>query len=688
MEEKLSEVYQKQMKKINSHPNNQLKSIEDDGIMQGLGQRNNQMNSGSSNAQLSKEDNLRDTLRRPPPRIIAGKMPEAFFTKKKNQLSSLNGKVQQLGIFDAQKNIDNLIEQQQYNQAQNLLQPINVNEERMSPQPNDQANQQELIQKKQIMKPSQNLKNPIGSYRTYMQNMQLITEAIKEPMEWNKEKLQQFLDAGKNNNNKISSSSIKLEEMITLGVIKCQRDSGVVKKIFHAPTLRLYSVKEVPLSSKQARQNLRDWVIFWQNKLHNTGKHVKLYGHFWNVPEGCVSILTEFLSGGSLQDLLESFGTLPESIIKQIAIQTISALDVIHNISNSYYGGLTPSQILFKQDGNVKLSLGISYRSQQQQQNFFNSVNMSKQNERMSLFDPSGVNTPNLFKVPPLDNNNNNNNNNNHQNQKAQIQKQDDVFRLGMLVLSCAIGSFDIIENVSLLYECIHKLLDDQNKPDPQYRVCCILHAEDILQQMMDEKLKINSKKQRINLSINNLLTTNRFTKEFLDFLCQTLRFNYQSRSTLANLKQHPFLSKEVIPKGVNINITDLLKHSQGWSRNQSLPADFQGASEQVLERLCEGMLLVLPMCEKWFVASNYQEYTRHIKSLKPESSAIQILSQDLGLDAKLVYSKLIQVFDSFPFINTKRNAQGAKVIDGVFPPFFQDNNNQQAQQQQQQYQS
>ena len=43
-----------------------------------------------------------------------------------------------------------------------------------------------------------------------------------------------------------------------------------------------------------------------------------IYGSFWNTPEGCVSILMERLTGGSLLNLLESVGSLPEKSIREL----------------------------------------------------------------------------------------------------------------------------------------------------------------------------------------------------------------------------------------------------------------------------------------------------------------------------------------------------------------------------------
>ena len=41
----------------------------------------------------------------------------------------------------------------------------------------------------------------------------------------------------------LTTSSVKLEHMITLSVLKSTRSSGSVKKMLHAPSLKLYAVK-------------------------------------------------------------------------------------------------------------------------------------------------------------------------------------------------------------------------------------------------------------------------------------------------------------------------------------------------------------------------------------------------------------------------------------------------------------
>ena len=108
---------------------------------------------------------------------------------------------------------------------------------------------------------------------------------------------------------------LKPNEMITLSVIRSSHETGTVKKLLHAPTLRLFAVKvfdimlceflmfikEVPLSTRETRINLKEWLSQWQNNFENSKSHVKVYATSFNSPEGCLSIFMDLMSGGSLQ---------------------------------------------------------------------------------------------------------------------------------------------------------------------------------------------------------------------------------------------------------------------------------------------------------------------------------------------------------------------------------------------------
>jgi hypothetical protein len=42
---------------------------------------------------------------------------------------------------------------------------------------------------------------------------------------------------------------------------------------------------------------------------------IGIMGTHWNSPEGCVSIVLEHMNGGSMLNILESAGAIPEDIL-------------------------------------------------------------------------------------------------------------------------------------------------------------------------------------------------------------------------------------------------------------------------------------------------------------------------------------------------------------------------------------
>lgn len=97
---------------------------------------------------------------------------------------------------------------------------------------------------------------------------------------------------------------------------------------------------------------IRDWINIWQTKVmpHNTNENnnfLSIYGEQFNYPEGAVSILTEYLKGGSLLKLLQFIRTLPESVIREIVDQLLKILSQFYELTGMNFGGMSPSQIMF-----------------------------------------------------------------------------------------------------------------------------------------------------------------------------------------------------------------------------------------------------------------------------------------------------------------------------------------------------
>jgi serine/threonine protein kinase len=75
---------------------------------------------------------------------------------------------------------------------------------------------------------------------------------------------------------------------------------------------------------------LKDWITKWERHC-TTDQYIKINGSFWNIPEGCVSVVTDYAANGSLQNLVSSVGGLPESILKHLAKQILRSLDYMHD---------------------------------------------------------------------------------------------------------------------------------------------------------------------------------------------------------------------------------------------------------------------------------------------------------------------------------------------------------------------
>ena len=70
--------------------------------------------------------------------------------------------------------------------------------------------------------------------------------------------------------------------------------------------------------SKEVRQNLKTWFANWE-KCRWQGNIVNVHGTFWNIPEGCISVVMDFMNAGSLADLMASIGSVPERALRSIA---------------------------------------------------------------------------------------------------------------------------------------------------------------------------------------------------------------------------------------------------------------------------------------------------------------------------------------------------------------------------------
>ena len=227
------------------------------------------------------------------------------------------------------------------------------------------------------------------------------------------------------------------------------------------------------------------------------------------------------------------------------------------------------------------------------------------------------------------------------------LSQAQDVFDCGFMLLLCAVGGLEFFESQDFS-EKLKIFIDDLNKKSQdKSKYCCIIHNEDIISSIRlpsnenHNKLNTtqsNNKARTKHISILDFLTSNKFSKEFISFLCSSLKFDMAERGTLKSLLAHPFLLNSKENKGPGVSLPELLKISLQWTKSYILPAEYQGASERQLDRLIEALNVVLPNCEK--VGGEIKDYS-FLEGLNAGSAVVSELAQDLGLPAGKIWKRI-----------------------------------------------
>ena len=155
---------------------------------------------------------------------------------------------------------------------------------------------------------------------------------------------------------------IKMHEMITIFSIKNSGQSGNTKKMLHAPSLRLFVIKELPLTSKEIKMSIRSYLDDWMRHSSSLPILLGVNDVFWNTPEGYVTVVTENCSKGSLKDLLLRVESLSEAALVPLAKDLMAAVALFHSKFYSPFRSLSLRQIMFSNRGDLKLSFGFSRR--------------------------------------------------------------------------------------------------------------------------------------------------------------------------------------------------------------------------------------------------------------------------------------------------------------------------------------
>ena len=167
--------------------------------------------------------------------------------------------------------------------------------------------------------------------------------------------------ASQTNIEMLVQSPLRLEEMITLSLLKSSTSTGTLRKSLHAPTFMLYASKEIPVSTLLTRTKLLETLKSWQRVQDSTRHLAGVSSTFWNSPEGCVTIVMEYMPGGSLLQLCDTIGAVPEQILRDMSKRILSGLAFYHSKVGSH-GAVDMNHMLFDRLGKCKLAVSLSSR--------------------------------------------------------------------------------------------------------------------------------------------------------------------------------------------------------------------------------------------------------------------------------------------------------------------------------------
>lgn len=156
------------------------------------------------------------------------------------------------------------------------------------------------------------------------------------------------------------------KHLVKLGVLG-RGASGVVHKALHVPSLLLVAVKVIPVFENEKRHQLIAELKALYNNLSTLSDDaadrksvacpeiVCLYDAFMNPNEGNVSIVVEYMDGGSLQDIVERGGCKSESVLANISYRVLKGLAFLHG-THQLHRDIKPSNLLINHFGDVKVS--------------------------------------------------------------------------------------------------------------------------------------------------------------------------------------------------------------------------------------------------------------------------------------------------------------------------------------------
>ncbi|KAF5830666.1 kinase-like domain-containing protein [Dunaliella salina] len=136
--------------------------------------------------------------------------------------------------------------------------------------------------------------------------------------------------------------------------------SSTVFKGFHFRENRFVAVKKINVLDRETRHQMLNDVKALCDARAVPGL-IAFAGAFHMPDSGQIAIVLEYMDGGSLQDVLEKVGSIPEDILSLITARILVGLTYLHRQKHMVHRDIKPGNILVNSDGDPKITdFGIS----------------------------------------------------------------------------------------------------------------------------------------------------------------------------------------------------------------------------------------------------------------------------------------------------------------------------------------
>ncbi|XP_057968478.1 mitogen-activated protein kinase kinase 2 [Malania oleifera] len=154
-----------------------------------------------------------------------------------------------------------------------------------------------------------------------------------------------------------SDNQLSLADIDTIKVIG-KGNGGIVQLVRHKWTGQFFALKVIQMNVQESiRKNIAQELKI--NQSSQCPYVVICYQSFYD--NGAVSIILEYMDGGSLLDFLKKVKTIPEPYLAAICKQVLKGLLYLHHGKHVIHRDLKPSNLLINHTGEVKITdFGVS----------------------------------------------------------------------------------------------------------------------------------------------------------------------------------------------------------------------------------------------------------------------------------------------------------------------------------------